>query len=124
MNVGKRVSVLVALAVALAGCCTSDKCIAITTSNALYEGGMYAAAQIEAKCTEPYATATSEEEIKRLDAKCLPASAAYAALRTAHAALVASLIGALAGKPADYAALARTAMELAITLDRIREGLK
>lgn len=115
---------LTLLALFLSACCTSDKCIAITASNLMYDGGIAAAETLKLACTDQYAQAESTERVASLDKECLPAAEGYATLRTSHSALVLLLSAVLAGGDADglSAALAR-AREAASHLGLLIGGL-
>lgn len=108
---------IIVLSLVLAGCCTSDRCRAITTANMMHDAGDVAAESLKLGCTDRYRQSMSLAEIAELDKPCLPAAAAYGAFRRAHAALVAVLVALQAGDPgAAVAGALRAAQEAATEL--------
>lgn len=103
------------LAALLAGCCTSDRCVAVTTANFLHTSGVAAAEALRIGCSERYKQSDSLPQIAELDKPCLPAKAAYVTLEKTEARLVALLAALAEGKvlEAALAAAREAASELA-----------
>lgn len=70
--------------------CASARDAAILTANSAREVEISGGAELHARCTDRYRTAPPPP-IEELDAKCLPARAAYDLLRTARLALLSAL---------------------------------
>lgn len=113
-----------AFACALSGCCTSDKCVAITASNMMHDAGIAAAESIRIGCTERYKSADTLDKIAALDAPCLPASQAYSDFAKAQAILESVLTAVLAGASstaiaASLATAKSAALALSSTLGKV-----
>lgn len=87
----------------VAGCCSTDRCRAITSANLLHDAGAAAAEAITHACTDKYHASQSLAEVAALDKPCIPVSTAYAGFRKALAVLVTKLA---AGETAVGATLA------------------